>query len=164
VHAALAALELAMASSISPPATVHPVNAIEKAQFEMAFLRTREEWGFAQSYTFEGLLEQWAAFALEVQTCFQGIQEEYTVRLALRDELDALISALSERQATAVRGYLAPYDERYLFATRPVSEPLLPGEAGIKQSPRWYRIPIRLSPLHDDDSWNEYLQPNGKKK
>jgi hypothetical protein len=122
------------------------------------------EWGFAESYSFENLLEQWATFALEVQTCFQGIQENYTVRLALRDELDALISDLSERQATAVRGYLAPYDERYLFVTRQVSQPLLPGEANQKQSMRWYRVPIRLRPLPEDESWNEYIQSKRKRK
>lgn len=88
------------------------------------------------------LMNEWNVFVSEIERGYKECIYEYTNDLSVRDVLDELCSSVPANVRTAIEQKLNPIDIRYESATKPSTEPIVPG--AVEKSARWYRIPKLL--------------------
>ncbi|MCX6022767.1 MAG: hypothetical protein NTZ05_13780 [Chloroflexi bacterium] len=100
--------------------------------------------------TIERLLEDWHAFAQEVEEGYNWTSYEYANDLSLREILDEVMAEAPITLRDKLRRVLEEPDARFYAATREIDRAMGFGLTK-KTHPLWFRIPKRLCPELESD-------------
>jgi hypothetical protein len=87
-------------------------------------------------------LRNWGELVGQVEAGYDLPDYEYFNDVAIRDLLESILNAVSERLRVQLAALIAPLDERFVQATRPVATPIF----GDPEEDRfwWRRVPITM--------------------
>jgi hypothetical protein len=103
--------------------------------------RERAQW--ASAPTLDGLIARWSTFVQEVESGYSLTIYDYTNDLATRDLLEDILGRVCEQESGEVASLLAPWDERFKFATASL-DGSLPG-ADAFHGWWWRRLPRKVT-------------------
>lgn len=117
-----------------------PISSADEEILAHALSEWQRNWGWARQPSLSELLDRWQSFVVGVQAGYKLTLDDYSLELAIRDDLDVIIQQLTPALRGQVAAVLLPWDTRMLAATESIVEPL-PGAPDAPSSIWWSRIP-----------------------